>query len=83
MGSGPCLPRFAELPKLPSVFLLFVSGHAGGLVEFVGAAIGDDFLADSVGLVFPVFGSDNSGIDGDYGSQPLLTGMLRDFRNFD
>ena len=41
------------------------------------------FLADSVGLVFPVFGSDNSGIDGDYGSQPLLTGMLRDFRNFD
>ena len=82
MGSGPCLPRFAELPKLPSVFLLFVSGSRWRF-EFVGAAIGDDFFTDSVGLVFPVFGSDNSGIDGDYGSQPLLTGMLRDFRNFD
>ena len=45
MGSGPCLPRFAELPKLPSVFLLFVYCHAGGLIEFVGAAIGDDFFS--------------------------------------
>jgi len=45
MGSGPCLPRVAELPKLPSVFLLFVYCHAGGLIEFVGAAIGDDFFS--------------------------------------
>jgi hypothetical protein len=41
------------------------------------------FLADTVGLVFPVFGNNISGIDGDYGSQTLLTGMLRYFRNFD